>query len=320
MPLHPVIAEIYAKLVASGRPALSAGAPADARRMLAETRGLLGSGPEISRVQDVEITTRSGAIGGRLYAASSISAGLLIYLHGGGWVLGSLDDFDTVARVLASRSGCAVLMVDYRLAPEARFPAAVEDAIDAVRWAHAHVEQLAGGSAPLAIGGDSAGGNLAAVAAAELRDAVPFALQLLIYPVTDGDFETASYCSLPIPGALTREDMLWFFDHYAPGVRREEALLHPMARTDLSGLPPAHVVTAEYDVLRDEGEAYARRLSEAGVATTLRRYDGLTHGFIRLHNLVDAADAALTDMAAVLARACRAPTPAAAARTVGLNA
>ena len=327
MALHPVIAEMYDRLAASGRPALSAGTPDDARRVVAEARPLLGRGPDLDHVVAVTIPTRSGSIPGRLFsgpvrARSPVQArgsvrvrgsvqpvGLLVYLHGGGWVLGGLDDFDAFARVLADRSGCAVLLVDYRVAWEAWFPAAVEDAIDAVRWAHDSMRQLVGGTVPLLVGGDSAGGNLATIAAAELCGTVPLALQLLIYPVTDGDLETASYRSPQVAGALTREDMAWFFGLYAPGVPRTERLLHPMARPDLSGLPAAHVVIAEYDVLRDDGEGYARRLSEAGVATTLRRYDGLPHGFIRLHNLVDAVDAALTDMAMVVAEACREAAP-----------
>jgi acetyl esterase len=311
MPLHPAISSMLA--LAAGRPALSAGTPDDARQLMASMRQAYGAGPDIARVENLQILTRSGSVKGRLYANTDAPQGLIVYFHGGGWVLGGLDDFDAFARVLARRSECALLLVDYRLAPESPFPSAIEDATDATRWAWSAIQALAGGPVPLVVAGDSAGGKLAAVVAAELGATLPIALQLLIYPVTSGDFETPSYREFATGLPLTREDMIWFFRHYAPYVERSDHLLHPAARADLSGLPLSHVVTAEYDVLRDEGEAYARALQQAGVPVTVRRYDGLTHGFIRLHNLVDAADAALSDMATVIAQACRNANPSAAA-------
>lgn len=304
MPLHPTIAAMLAQLAAAGRPALSAGTPDEARQLVAAGRIAYGSGPDLTRVEPLRIPTRAGSIAGRLYAGTAEPAGLVVYLHGGGWVVGDLDDFDAVARVLARRSGCALLLVDYRLAPEAPFPAAVEDAEDAAFWASHNMDELVGRTVPLVVAGDSAGGNLATVVAAELAGSVPIAAQVLIYPVTDGDFDTPSYSTYGTGGLLSRADMQWFFSLYAPGVPRTEARLHPAARTDLSGMPPAHVVTAEYDVLRDGGEAYARHLEAAGVPTTTRRYDGLPHGFIRMHNLVDTVDEALGDIAAIIARAC----------------
>ena len=308
MPLHPTIAALLAQFAAAGRPALSAGTPEDARALMAGARSAYGHGPALARVEPVTVATRHGSIPARLYADADSADGLVVYFHGGGWVVGGLDDFDAMARVLAHRSRCAVLLVDYRLAPEFPFPAAVEDAVDAVLWASANMRDLAGGAARLVVAGDSAGGNLAAIAAAELRGRVAIALQLLIYPVTDGDFDTPSYREFGTGSLLTRQDMQWFFGHYAPGVPRTETRLHPNARADLAGLPAAHVVTAEYDVLRDEGEAYARRLTQAGVPATLRRYDGLPHGFVRMHNLVDTVDAALTDMAGIIREECTKPT------------
>ena len=297
----------------AGRPALSAGTPADARLLMASMRQAYGAGPDLVRVEDVVIATRSGSIGGRIYAGTDTPSGLIVYFHGGGWVIGGLDDFDAFARVMAQRSGCALLLVDYRLAPEFPFPAAVQDALDATLWAWHAMPDLAGARVPLVVAGDSAGGNLAAIVAGELCAAVPIALQLLIYPVVAGDFDTPSYRAFATGLPLAREDMIWFCRHYAPGVAHSERLLHPAARTDLQGLPPAHVVTAEYDVLRDECDAYAVSLGNAGIPVTTRRYDGLTHGFIRLHNLVDTADAALGDMALVIAEACRHAYPIAAA-------
>ncbi|MGI4954023.1 MAG: alpha/beta hydrolase [Janthinobacterium lividum] len=304
MPLNPTIATMLAQLAAAGRPALSAGTPEQARQMMSGMREAYGAGPAVRRVEALTIPTRAGAIPARLLADAEQPAGLIVYLHGGGWVLGGLDDFDAFGRVLAQRSGCAVLMVDYRLAPEDRFPAAIEDCIDATLWAQDQCAALLGAAVPLLVGGDSAGGNLAALVAAALRGRVALALQLLIYPVTDAAFDTPSYQAYGEGLPLTRQDMVWFFGHYAPGVDRADPTLHPAALQDLAGLPPAHVVTAEYDVLRDEGEAYAARLSQAGVPTTLRRYDGLTHGFIRLLNLVREVDGAVSDMATACAQAC----------------
>jgi acetyl esterase len=205
-----------------------------------------------------------------------------------------------------------------RLPARARAPLSspVEDAVDAVAWAARNLRRLAGREVPLVVAGDSAGGNLAAVAAAELRDDVEIALQVLVYPVTDHDFERPSYHAYASGGLLTRPDMMWFFDHYAPHGLRSDPRVSPLRLPDLAGLPPALVVTAEYDVLRDEGEDFARRLGEAGVPVTLRRYEGLPHGFIRLHNHVDTVAEAVSDIAGFIARTCRealAPRPRAKA-------
>lgn len=272
MPLHPTVAVVLDQFAASGRPAVSAGTPEQARRLTAASRPAYGKGPDLARVEPAAITTRTGAIPGRFYAGPGRLEGLVVHLHGGGWMVGGLDDFDAVARVLAERSRCAVLLVDYRLAPEAPFPAAVQDAIDTVLWADANKPALTGGPVPLVVAGDSAGGDLATVAAGELRGRVGSALQPLIHPVTDGDFGTPSYTEFAAGGPLTRRDMEWFFGHYARGVPRGDPLLHPAARTDLAGVAPAHLVTAGYDVLRDEGETDASRLAGAGVPATLRRY------------------------------------------------
>lgn len=302
MPLHPVISGIFAQMKAAGRPSFSVCEPMQARAIMAEARAALGRGPDLPRVDDVSIPTRSGSIPARLLVPSEAPAGFVVYLHGGGWVVGDIDDFDAFGRLLAQRSGCAVLLVEYRLAPEARYPGPLEDAEDALTWAARERRQLLGTDVPIVIAGDSAGGNLAAVAAASTD--VPLALQVLIYPVTDQDFDTPSYLDPANGGILTRADMLWFFDHYAPGRDRDDHRLNPLRRVDVAGLPPALVVTAEYDVLRDEGEAYARRLQAAGVPARLKRYDGLPHGFIRMHNLVDTVDAAVSEIADEIRDAC----------------
>ena len=311
MSLHPLISQMFATMAQAGRPALSAGTPADARALTAASRAAFGAGPGLHRVQNLRIPTRSGSITARLLQPAAEVKALVVYLHGGGWVVGELDDYDAMARTLAARSGCALLMPDYRLAPEHRFPAALEDTEDAIRWAAAHAEELVGAPLPLLVGGDSAGANLATVAVHELlsqagqadpSDRLTVAGQLLIYPVADADFTRASYLSCSQGMQLTREDMQWFFRHYAPPELHTDPRISPLRRPAHGGLPPTVVITAECDVLRDEGEAYAARLAAAGVPVTARRIDSLPHGFIRLHNLVDAADTALSTIAADLAR------------------
>ena len=258
-------------------------------------------------VRELTIPTRGGSIGARLLLPARKVDGLLVYLHGGGWVVGELDDYDSMARTLAKRSNCALLMPDYRLAPEHPFPAALEDAQDAILWASQRIGELAGSPLPFLVGGDSAGGNLATVALLELGQRVATAAQLLIYPVIDCDTDTASYREQSEGMQLTRGDMQWFFNHYAPSGRHPDPRISPLRHKALASLTPTVLITAECDVLRDEGEAYAQRLAAAGVPVAARRVDGLPHDFIRLHNLVGAADEAITAIAADLARLCAAP-------------
>lgn len=304
MPLHPVVAELISQAAKAGRPALSAGSPEDARALVRGQRAALGRGPDLHEVRELEVRTRSGRIGARLYKPVQDPAGLVVYLHGGGWVLGELDDFDSPMRALAKRSGCALLAPDYRLAPEHPFPAALEDAEDAILWASRHVSELARQEAPLVVAGDSAGANLAIVAVQALAGKVRPAAQVLIYPVTDSDMETESYRAYGESLLLTRADMEWFFRHYAPARLHDDPRISPLRAADLAGSPPTVLVTAEYDLLRDEGESYARRVAREGVAVMARRAAGLPHGFIRLHNLVDTADAELSAIAGEIERAC----------------
>ena len=298
--LHPLIAEMFAKIAQSGRPALSAGTPQDARTLVAASRVALGAGPDLYEVRELSIPTRAGSIAARLYMPSATPKGLTVYLHGGGWVVGALDDYDTMARTLASRSGCALLMPDYRLAPEHAFPAGLSDTQDAIEWAASHMQQLIGSAAPFLVAGDSAGANLVAVSLNTSGSTANICGQVLIYPVTDCDFDRPSYKRFSEGMQLTREDMQWFFSHYAPTALYADPRISPLRQPVTQSLPPTAVFTAEVDVLRDEGEAYAMHLKKGGVQVSLHRFDGLPHGFIRLHNLVDAADVALTDIAKVL--------------------
>ncbi|KPH81430.1 hypothetical protein AE618_08590 [Bosea vaviloviae] len=295
-----------ASFAAAGRPNLSDGSPADARALVASGRAALGPAPEVGSIRDIDIPTRGGSIGARLITPTSPSAGLVVYVHGGGWLAGTLDDYEICARRLAVTSGCSVLMPDYRLAPENPFPNGLEDCEDALRYASRHRAELGCGDGPVIACGDSAGANLVTVALRRLGGEVACALQVLIYPVTDCDFGTRSYREHGTGLPLTRQDMTWFFDHYAPRAEHPRDEISPLRAPDLSGQPPAVVVTAQYDVLRDEGRAYAQRLSQAGVAVVYREAAGLTHGFVRLHNLIAEADAELVAIGAAIATACAA--------------
>jgi acetyl esterase len=305
MPLHPFV-EAMLKATA-GRPAFSDGSPGDARALVAAGRAALGSGPELYKVEDITIPTRGGSLPARLLMPSAQPRGLVVYFHGGGWVVASIDDFETLGRTLAAASDCAVLLPDYRLAPEHPFPAALEDSEDVLLWAGKARASLCG-SGPLVVAGDSAGGNLATVAAASLRGRTDLALQVLIYPVTDCDFTRHSYSQHGAGLPLTARDMQWFFGHYAPQDAWQHPQVSPMRLPDPSGLPPALIVTAEYDVLADEGRAYARRLGQFDVRVEHREAAGMTHGFIRWHNLVDVAREELNAIAVRIAAACDAAT------------
>jgi acetyl esterase len=230
---------------------------------------------------------------------------VLVYLHGGGWVIGTLDSYDATCRELAQGAGCVVVSVDYRLAPEHRYPAAPEDCYAAVQWVAANAASLGADAKRLAVGGDSAGGNLSAVVSQMARDrggpAIRF--QLLIYPVTDADFTRRSYVDNAEGYLLTTASMRWFWDHYVPEqAKRAEPYASPLRAADLSGLPPAWVCTAEFDPLRDEGEAYAKRLQQAGVSTTLTRFDGLIHGFVSMGLVAPKAQAGVDEAIAALAK------------------
>lgn len=249
-------------------------------------------GPDC-RVDERRIPGPAGELAIRCYRPLGAEGplGALVYFHGGGFVLGGLDGHDGVCRQLSVESGGAVVSVDYRLAPEARFPAAPEDCLAATRWVHANADSLGVDPARVAVGGDSAGANLAAVVAQLLRDAEGPALvfQLLVYPVTDWrTMDSPSYRENADGYFLTRLACGWFREQYA----RDEAdwsdpRFSPLLAKDLSRLPPALVVTAEHDPLRDEGEAYAAALREAGVAAAATRYDGTIHGFFSLYPFLD---------------------------------
>lgn len=303
-PLDQGIVAILARMRDAGIPAFSAGSPNQARAVVAAGRAGLGPGAAMRACRQVEIPTRSGAIGGTLLVPEGGTVGLCVYMHGGGWVIGTPGDYEVLGRALARESGCAVLLPDYRLAPEHPFPAGLEDTQDALIWASQVRGAIIGGGKPLVAAGDSAGANLLTVAAHRLCGRVALAGQVLIYPVTDCDPGTGSYQRHGAGLPLTRADMDWFFGHYAPPALWPCPAVAPLREADLTRLPPTVVAVASHDILHDEGVAYARRLAEAGRLAALRRYAGATHGFIRLHNLVDTAGRAVTELAGDLRGFC----------------
>jgi acetyl esterase/lipase len=273
------------QMAATGGKPLHESTPEEARALGAKFAALAGPAPEMARVEQHQIETPAGAVAVRVLVPPQRARGVIVYYHGGGWVLGAIDEFETMARKLAERTSCAVVLVDYRLAPEHRYPTAVDDSYAALAWVGEHLRDIAGTDVPLIVAGDSAGGNLAAVIALRARDrgGPPIALQVLIYPVTDADFDRPSYTDAEHQLLLTRDAMVWFWDHYLPEAsRRTEPDASPLHAADLSGLPPAVVLTAEHDVLRDEGEAYAARLTDAGVPVDFKRHTGQMHGFFTL--------------------------------------
>jgi acetyl esterase len=245
----------------------------------------------VARVEDRHIPGPAGDMTVRIYWPEAGSpAPLVVFFHGGGFVLCSLDSHDELCRALCREAGVVLVSVDYRLAPEAPYPAAADDCYAALAWAVSNAAELGADPTRVAVAGDSAGGNLAAVTALRARDLGGPALrhQCLIYPVTDCRFDTPSYIENAEGYFLTAEAMRWFWSHYLQDMgRAAEPYASPLRAPSLAGLPPALVITAEYDPLRDEGEHYAQALSAAGVSTTLRRYDGMIHGFVTLAEIFE---------------------------------
>jgi acetyl esterase len=304
MPLHPKVQALLTAQRLSGAPPTHTLSPERARAdMRAQVAALSGPIAAVARVEDREAPSPAGPVPVRLYTpeGSGPFAGI-VYFHGGGFVVGDLDTHDPLCRQIASRLGAVVCAVHYRRAPEHPFPAAPDDALAATRWFLAHAADLGADPARLFVMGDSAGGTLATVTALALRGGPGPHLrgQVLVYPITDHvDAGTASYATYAEGYGLTRDTMQWFLRHYiADPADATDPRACPLRAPDLGGLPPAFVVTAEYDVLRDEGERYAERLREDGVDVTFARAEGLHHGFIRLFGILDAPAQWIDRMAA----------------------
>ena len=303
MPVDPQIQALLDK--GTGVPATHTLSVADARRQYEARIAIMAPSASVAAVREQVIDGPGSDLRLRIYQPSGQGPfPLLVFYHGSGFVLCSIDTHDGMCRNLCAGAGCVVVSVDYRLAPEHKFPAGVDDCVVATRWAAQHAGELDADPRRIAIGGDSAGGNMAAVVALRLRDEGGPALcgQLLIYPVTDYHTPgTASYQRNAEGYGLTRDTMRWFWRHYLAD-EKDAAHPHasPLRAADLSRLPPALVITAEYDPLCDEGEAYAERLSAAGVPTVASRYKGMNHGFLFWVGIVDKAGAAMGESCAWL--------------------
>ena len=307
MPLDPQVEAVLEQRAALGQPPLDTLTPAQARAN-AEANPLT-TGPDVGRVEDRTIQGPAGEIPVRIYTPSGTGPfPTFVYFHGGGWVLGTLDMSDATCRNLCVGGECITISVDYRLAPEAKFPAAADDSFAVVQWVSAHASDIGAKAGNIAVGGGSAGGNLAAVVCLMARDrgGPSLAFQLLVVPVTDRNFDTESYRQNAEGYGLTRGGMIWYWDHYLNSPSEaSDPYAAPLQARDLSGLPAALVLTAEFDPLRDEGEAYAHRLEAAGVPTTCIRYDGMVHGFFGMNDSVDKAREAVTNASSVLRDAFR---------------
>jgi acetyl esterase len=304
MAAHPVVARLLAAMQASPAPPLWSVPLEEARARTQQLAQVIGPGPEIALIRDLEIPVSGHRIPALLISPPAPDAAML-FLHGGGWVIGSFKDLDAVCRYLALAGNYAILVPDYRLAPEHPYPAALADSHASLSWLSEHCAELFGARLPLIVGGASARGNLAAALAQERRRDlnIKLAAQLLIYPVLDADFETPSYRRYAEDAFLDRKTMRWFWDQYVPNLElRAQPSVSPLRQPDLSGLPPAVIVAAERDPVCSEAEAYAAALESAGVPVASRTFAHVPHGFFTMVNQFDEAKLAISFAVKHLAR------------------
>ncbi len=310
MPMHPTLQMMADGAKDSDRGALRDGTVAEARAAYELVAAAGGESPALASVDDRVMPGPAGDLALRVYTPMGEGPfPIVVFFHGGGFTIGSLDSHDPVARQLSAQAEAVVVSVDYRLAPEAPFPAAVDDSFAALSWVAANAAELGGDGARIAVCGDSAGGNLAAVACLLARDAGGPAVrfQALIYPTTDARGGYPSIEENADGAFLSADTMRWFQEHYLAGSTEsaDDWRATPMLATDLAGLPPALVLTAEFDPLRDEGEAYAEALRAAGNEVDVKRYDGMTHMFFQLGGVLDVARDAIAETADALKTALR---------------
>jgi acetyl esterase len=305
MPVHPIVEEMLSQMAQADGPAMTEMSPDEARAMYRTMSAAMPS-PDGVDVED----SSAGDIPIRIYRNKNERADgkgepAVVYFHGGGWVIGDLDTHDGPCRQLALAANCTVIAVDYRLAPEHPFPASINDCYNATQWVSDNAESLGIDPERISVAGDSAGGNLSASVCIKARDenGPSICFQLLIYPVTDARMNTGSYEENSDGYLLTRESMAWFWNHYIGDDHVANPLASPLAASDLSGLPPACIITAEFDPLRDEGEAFGEALKKAGVITKISRFDGMIHGFFGMTDILDGSRQAMSLASEQLARA-----------------
>lgn len=291
MPLDPVTQALLAQLAETRDPPMHEGTPAMARMAGPIFAGMSGRGPEVAAVHNRKLEAQDGGTFRiRVLVPEGESRSVIVYFHGGGWVIGDIDlQYDHLGRHLANLTSSTVVLVNYRKAPEHRFPTALQDSWAGLLWAAAHSAEFVAPEAPLIVAGDSAGGNIAAVMARWARDrqGPRIDYQALIYPVTDCDFDRPSYVAPENQLMLSRDTMIWFWGHYLPDrAARTDPDASPLRAPSLAGLPPALVYVAEYDPLHDEGVAYAAALAEAGVSVTLEEAAGQMHGYFQMANIL----------------------------------
>jgi acetyl esterase len=308
MPVDPQVQALLDQLVALNVPPFHTLTPEQNRQSL-KAMSIIEVPTPVASVEDRKIPGPDGDIPVRLYTPQGQGPfPILVFFHGGGWVIGDLETYDEFCRTLTNGADCIVVSVEYRLAPEHKFPTAPEDCYAATQWVAANATHFNGDPSRLALGGDSAGGNLAAVVAQMTRDrgGVPVLFQLLIYPMTNFIADTPSLKENAEGYLMTARDIEWFLKHYLNSEEdKQNPLASPMLAADLSGLPPALIITAEYDPLRDDGELYGKHLKEAEVPVTITRYPGMIHGFMSFAPVLDQGKQAIAESCAALQAAFR---------------
>ncbi|HYA34454.1 MAG TPA: alpha/beta hydrolase [Candidatus Binataceae bacterium] len=304
MALDPQVQKLLDQMAAANQPPFHTLTPVQARQAMDAMMTARAAGEPVHKVEDRNIPGAAGQLPIRIYTPANKPNGIVVFYHGGGWVIGDLASHDPVCRAITNASGCVVVSVDYRLAPEHRFPAGPEDCYAATKWVAENAAALGSDANHVAVAGDSAGGNLAAVSSLMARDrgGPKIRQQILIYPATDAAMDSKSQQEFRQDGyVLSKADMEWFWGYYLANKKDgENPYASPIRARDLRNLPPANVITAEYDPLRDEGEAYAELLSKAGNRVECKRYPGVVHGFVSLADAVDQGKAAIKQLAASL--------------------
>ncbi len=305
MPLDPQVKLILEQMAAvtKGTPPISSYSPAEYRAISEQNMMFSLEKEEVSQVHDVQIPVDEGEIMARIYIPEGNGAyPVFLFYHGGGWMLGSVDSYDGMARMIANASGAIVVSVDYRLAPEHRFPVATEDCYQSLIWTKEHIEEYGGRQDCIIVGGDSAGGNLAAVVTlmAKERGGPSITGQVLIYPATSFTVSTPSMRENAKGYFLTKDMMNWLAYHYIHDEDRSSPYASPLIAEDVSGLPEAFVMTAEFDPLRDEGRLYADKLTAGGVSVQYKEYKGMIHGFVSMAAVIDQGKKAISHIGEVI--------------------